>query len=1157
MSDTFVHLRLHSAYSLSEGAIHIKDVVAFALENAMPAVGVTDTNNMFGALDFALTACKNGIQPIMGTQLSIVPAFVDMSTPAMAPKPDQLILIAQNRHGYLNILSLLSKLYMDFDDRHLPLDVVQQHAEGVLCLTGGNGGGINRLLAMGQTQQAESLLDTLHDIFADRVYIELHRNGYEDEAKVEKALLDLAYAKHIPLVATNDVFFGVPDMYEAHDAFLCIEQSTHVDTQDRRRIKPSQYFKSSQEMIELFSDIPEAIENTVKIAKRCSYVAQTMPPLLPEYPSLDGLTESQALRDMSIQGLQARLDGEVYVSGMDETARADVHKTYMDRMDYELGVIEKMGFPGYFLIVADFIQWAKTQNIPVGPGRGSGAGSVIAWALKITNLDPIRWGLLFERFLNPERVSMPDFDIDFCQNRRDDVIQYVQNQYGRDKVAQIITFGKLQARAVVRDIGRVLNIPYPQVNRICKYIPNNPTKPTTLQQALESEKALKDEYDADPTIKKLIDLALKTEGLLRHASTHAAGVVIGDRPLQELVPLYRDAKSDMPVTQFNMKFVEQAGLVKFDFLGLTNLSIIQLAVELVNQRSDVDKPLDVDYIDLEHAPTYTMLAQGNTMGVFQLESAGMRKALMQIRPDRLEDIIAAVSLYRPGPMENIPTYIARKHGEKPVEYLHPLLEPVLQETFGIPVYQEQVMQMAQVLAGYTLGGADVLRRAMGKKIQSEMDAQRITFKEGAKTHNNVDEKLANQIFEQINAFAGYGFNKSHAAAYALIAYQTAWLKCNYPVEFMVATMTYALQKTDKLAILVDDLKKNDIALLLPDINQSETTFSVDYTQDKPRVRYAMGALKNVGEQAVDYIVQNRRDNGVYTDIYDFFERVEYTAMNKGMLESLIKVGVFDTLHPNRRQLLENLDSLMKYGKTIQDDKNSDQVGLFGEEIQGMDKPKLAPSSDFRDIEKLQQEHGAVGFYLSAHPLSIYRKKWNRLGVVEIQDIKQNKVQSDHVRMCGVLTSMRPFTTQKGKPMLIAEFTDASGMFSVLFFDENMDKARTDMQENMIYLIECSKKTVRTDGEEKDVRLIGRAVESLDDELSNTADGILITTVEAFDVRAIGDIVTNMPKGRGKVLMRIPTPQGITEIDTEQKITIDGDMVHQIRKINGVFDVEDI
>ena len=718
----FVHLRVHSAYSLSEGALKIPDIASLCKANRMPAVAITDTNNLFGALEFSQTCAKAGIQPIVGCQLAV--AFE-------TPEPnrthrnsfDELVLLAQNEAGYGNLLKLTSQAFLAVEagaSPHVPGDAVKAHAEGLIALTGGLRGPLGRYLAAGQGDAAEAVCDRLKAIFGDRLYIEISRQGVREETAIEPKLLALADAMNLPLVATNEAFFAEEGMYAAHDTLLCIAAGTSVNEPERRRLTPEFRFKTAQEMRAQFADVPEALDNTLVIAGRCAVMAETRAPILPHFVSEAGRSEIDELRHRATEGLEKRLADHVLSGSGTEEERAAAAAPYRERLDFELGVIESMGYPGYFLIVADFIQWAKGEGIPVGPGRGSGAGSVVAWALTITDLDPLRWGLLFERFLNPERVSMPDFDIDFCQERRDEVIRYVQRKYGEDRVAQIITFGKLQARAVLRDVGRVLQMPYGQIDRLCKLVPNNPANPVTLQEAIEIEPQLQEQRRQDESVARLIDIALQLEGLYRHASTHAAGVVIGDRPLEELIPLYRDPRSDMPVSQFNMKDVEKAGLVKFDFLGLKTLSVLQTAVDLLKVRGI---EVDLERLPLDDTGTFEMISRADTTGVFQLESSGMRDVLRRLKPDRFEDIIAVVALYRPGPMENIPSYINRKHGIEAVAYDHPKLEPVLKETFGIPIYQEQVQQMARDLAGYTLGRADLLRRAMGKKIKAEMDAQ--------------------------------------------------------------------------------------------------------------------------------------------------------------------------------------------------------------------------------------------------------------------------------------------------------------------------------------------------------------------------------------------------------------------------------------------------
>ncbi|MBT7943567.1 MAG: DNA polymerase III subunit alpha, partial [Alphaproteobacteria bacterium] len=817
----FVHLRVHSAYSLSEGAIPVKKMVELCVTKKMPACAITDTNNLFGALEFAGTAAKDGVQPIIGCQLSISrektgggqgdPAGMGAGKAAShaAPEADPVVLLAQSDAGYRNLLKLISLAYLGEadapeppSDPQVPLSALEQHTEGLIALTGGAAGPVGRLLLDGQMDDARALLERLAAAYPGRLYVELMRHGLDEERRTEPLFLDLAYDLDLPIVATNECFFPDGAMHEAHDALICIAEGAYVSGSDRRRLSPDHGFKSATEMRALFADLPEAVDNTLVIAKRTAFLVESIAPILPPFDCGENRTEEDELRAQATAGLQARLDSQVLAPDMDAATREHTAEPYLRRLDYELKVINDMGFPGYFLIVADFIRWTKEQGIPVGPGRGSGAGSVVAWALTITDLDPLRFGLLFERFLNPERVSMPDFDIDFCQERRDEVIRYVQQKYGRDHVAQIITFGKLQARAVLRDVGRVLEISYGYVDKICKLVPSNPANPPTLDEALAAEPQLRQLAKEDLQIEKLIRIGRQLEGLYRHASTHAAGVVIGDRPLDELIPLYRDPRSDMPVSGFSMKYVEAAGLVKFDFLGLKTLTVLDKAEQLVR---DSGQDIDISTLPLDDRATFKMIAEGDTTGVFQLESSGMVQVLKSLRPDTFEDIIAVVALYRPGPMDNIPSYIKRKHGEEEPDYLYPTLEGILKETFGIMIYQEQVMQIAQELSGYSLGDADLLRRAMGKKIKKEMEEQRQNFISGA-VAKGVGEDKAGTIFDLVNKFAGYGFNKSPAAAYALVAYQTAYMKANFPVEFMAASMTLDINNTDKLSVFNTELK---------------------------------------------------------------------------------------------------------------------------------------------------------------------------------------------------------------------------------------------------------------------------------------------------------------------------------------------------------------
>src|SRR3982075_2624083 len=918
----FVHLHVHSAYSLLKGSIKIQKLGELAKADRQPALALTDTDNMFGALEFSDKMAGYGIQPIIGCELAVDFGDQDPSARnALAAGPSRIVLLAARERGYLSLMRLNSRAFLEtpvHQAPHIKFEWLEDDAEDLIALTGGPDGPISLALHADHTALATARCDRLANLFGDRLYVELQRHGVDRERRTESALIDLAYAKGLPLVATNEPYFASNDDYEAHDALLCIAGGKLIAETDREQLTPDHRFKTRAEMAVLFADIPEALASTVEIAERCAFRPMTRKPILPRFTvgagSADAVGEEAAeLRRQAEEGLANRLRVHGLSQGTSE-------EDYRARLAFEIDVITRMQYPGYFLIVADFIKWAKLQGIPVGPGRGSGAGALVAYALTITDLDPIRFGLLFERFLNPERVSMPDFDIDFCQDRRGEVIDYVQKRYGRDQVAQIITFGTLQARGVLRDVGRVLQMPYGQVDKLTKLVPQNPAAPVTLAAAIASEPKLQAFRDEDPVVARAFDIAQRLEGLTRHASTHAAGIVISDRPLSELVPLYRDPKSDMPVTQFNMKWVEPAGLVKFDFLGLKTLTVLDLAVKLLKQRG-VD--LDLPTLPLDDAKSYQMLARGDVVGVFQVESQGMRRALVDMRPDRFEDIIALVALYRPGPMANIPTYCARKHGKEQPEYIHPKLEPVLRETFGVIVYQEQVMEAARRLSGYSLGDADLLRRAMGKKIRSEMEAQRVRFVDGA-VKDGVEKAQADAIFELLAKFADYGFNKSHAAAYALVAYQTAYMKANYPVEFLAASMTYDMANTDKLAEFRAEAQRLKIKVEPPSVNRSDVMFEVEGNT----IFYALAALKGVGREAVKAIVEARGEKP-FRDLTDFSARVNPRAINKRVLESLAAAGAFDALEGNRARVHAGVDVILAAAQRRHEDAEIGQNDMFG------------------------------------------------------------------------------------------------------------------------------------------------------------------------------------------------------------------------------------
>ena len=1152
----FVHLRVHSAYSLSEGAIRVKELAGLCKGHKMPAVAVTDTNNLFGAMEFSMAAADSGVQPIIGAQIAVtreggeVPG---MGRSATQVRPDQVVVLVQNDAGYRNLLKMLSTAYMESDnveDPQITLEALEKYADGLILLTGGMHGPVGRMLVNGQTDHAEACLDRLARAYPDRLYIELQRHGLKAEAQIEEQLIDWAYAKNLPLVATNEAFFPDRDMYQAHDALICIAESAYLSQDERRRLTPEHYFKSPEEMKVLFADVPEAIANTLVIAQRCAFKVDKIAPILPPFDCGEGLNEEDELRKQAREGLDMRLETQVYPDGASDAEKKEIAKPYRERLEYELGIIVQMGFPGYFLIVADFIKWAKDHDIPVGPGRGSGAGSVVAWVLTITDLDPLRFGLLFERFLNPERVSMPDFDIDFCQDRRDEVIKYVQDKYGRDHVAQIITFGKLQARAVLRDVGRVLEMPYGQVDRICKMVPNDPGKAMTVPEAVEAEPELRRMIKEEHEVAQLVEIAKPLEGLYRHASTHAAGVVIGDRPLDKLVPLYRDPRSDMPVTGFNMKFVEQAGLVKFDFLGLKTLTVLSTAVKFAAEGGHT---VDLSLAPLDDGPSFELLGRAETQGVFQLESAGMKDQLRQMRPTTFEDIIAIVALYRPGPMENIPSYIRRKHGEEEPDYLYPTLEPILKETFGIMIYQEQVMQIAQELSGYSLGGADLLRRAMGKKIQEEMDQQRKLFVEGAEARG-VPAAKADMIFDQVNKFAGYGFNKSHAAAYALVAYHTAYMKANFPYEFMAASMTLDLGNTDKLNAYRQELDRMGIKLLSPDVNASETYFKVERDADKKptAIRYALAALKNVGEAAMESLVEGRNANGPYKDLEDFAGRLDTHQINKRQMENMVRSGAFDSLNPNRKQLHMGIEAIMGEASVQQSERESNQIGLFG----GADQPKqtirLPDVADWPPMERLREEFDAIGFYLSAHPLDSYGKSLQRLDVVPFAEVLAKGVASNYT-LAGTVVSKKERISQKGNRYAFVTFSDASGSYEVTMFSETLSAAAELLEPGTAVLI---KATAQFEGET--VRMTAQSVRSLDKLASQTSAGLQITLNSPKPIAAIQDALSGARRGMGKVKIVVRTPQ--QEVDIllkDNPISVTPELLHQVYSIPGIAEVMEI
>ena len=1165
----FIHLRTHTEYSLLEGALRVKKLPGMCVDNDMPAVAITDSNNMFAALEFSVTASGAGVQPIIGCQVDITMPHDDPSGRTQPPAPAPVVLLSQREEGYENLMKLSSCLYVDAGGQlpQVSIDELEAHSDGLICLTGGPDGPMGRLLRNGQRPAAQAMIERFHAIFADRLYIELQRHPGETgqpeaERLTERPFLEMAYAMDIPIVATNDVYFPKSEMFEAHDALICIAEGAYVDQQDgRRRLTPQHYFKTQQEMVTLFADLPEALENTVEIAKRCAFMAYRRDPILPKFAD----DEVSELRRIANEGLQKRLAVIPHAVSVE---------AYQERLDFELGIIEGMGFPGYFLIVADFIQWAKDNDIPVGPGRGSGAGSLVAYALTITDLDPLRYSLLFERFLNPERVSMPDFDIDFCMDRREEVIKYVQQKYGRDKVGQIITFGALLSKAAVRDIGRVLQMPYGQVDRLSKLIPVEGVKPMSIADALKEEPRLREEARSEEVVDRLLTYGQQVEGLLRNASTHAAGVVIGDRPLDALVPLYQDPRSDMPATQFNMKWVEQAGLVKFDFLGLKTLTVIQNAIEqILSSGRDIHVAADgtqlydppegavneINAIPLDDEPTYKLYSAAKTVAVFQVESTGMMDALKRMKPTCIEDIVALVALYRPGPMENIPTYCEVKNGLKEIESVHPLIDHILEETQGIIVYQEQVMQIAQVMAGYSLGGADLLRRAMGKKIKEAMDAERPKFEKGA-GENGVPAKKASEVFDLLEKFANYGFNKSHAAAYAVVSYQTAWLKANHPVEFMAGVMNCDIHLTDKLAVYFEEVKK---ALALPYVppcvNRSDATFKV---VDGALV-YGLGALKNVGVEAMHLVTDGRKVDGKdkpFATLFDFARRVDLKRVGKRPLEMLARSGAFDQLDKNRRRVMESLDALVGYSAAIQEQKNSNQVSLFGEAGDDLPEPRLSPVADWLPAEKLDEEAKAIGFFLSGHPLEDYMAALKRKKVLTLDEAtEQARMGPCVVKIAGRVSGRQERKSSRGNRFAFAQLSDPTGAYEVTIFSETLEKCRDFLETGSKVVV-----TVEATMESDQLKLLAKSMAPIDVVVADAgSSGLKIYVEDITAVMPVSNVIQQSIEtvkigAKGPVvfcLMHGELP-GEVEMDLGIQCPVNPQIKGALKSLEGVMAVEE-
>ncbi len=1119
-SINYIPLRTTSQYSLLEGAMQIESIVNKAINHKIPAIGLTDRNNLFGALEFSEKLIEKGIQPIIGCNLSFYNQKMDGS----------IVCLAKNEEGYKNLIRLSSELFLSNDDEKLKLSKLSDFNEGLILLSGGYGGLINNYLKFGLKKDALELTHKLKKIFQDRLYIEIQRMGKDD---FEIDLLDISNDLNLPIVASNSIFFESKDRFTSHDALIAIKESTTVNNSNRETLTNEFYFKSPEEMINLFEDMPDAINNSLEIAHRTAFKVSKSDPRLPRFSGLDSQGETDELVHQAKEGLKVKIQ-ENNISN---------EEIYWDRLKTELDIIISMNFPGYFLIVADFIKWSKSKNIPVGPGRGSGAGSLVAWALTITDLDPIKFNLIFERFLNPERISLPDFDIDFCQDRREEVIEYVQDKYGKDSVAQIITFGSLQSRAVLRDVGRVLGLPYGQVDRICKLVPNNPANPTTLSEAIDGDIRIREERDNDDDIASMLKIGLELEGLYRNASTHAAGLVIGDEPLQNIVPLYRDPRSEMPVTQFNMKWVEAAGLVKFDFLGLKTLTVIDKAINLIKQKKDID--IDISKIPLDDKATYELLGTGNTIGIFQLESSGMQDVLRNMQPDCFEDIIALVALYRPGPMDNIPKYIACKKGDDKPDYMDDSLEKILKETYGVIIYQEQVMQTAQILSNYSLGEADILRRAMGKKIKSEMDAQKERFISGA-IKNGINEKKADYIFEQVAVFAGYGFNKSHAAAYALIAYQTAYLKTHFPEFFITASMSLEKDNTDKLSVFVNDAKKMGIKILPPDINKSKMDFDVEEND----IRYGLGAIKNTSQKDMIQINDEVHQNGNFKDLYDFAQRLDASVLSKKNLEFLAYSGTFDAIENNRNKVYQSINILSSISNAAMEKNSNNQDYLFDDEFENFSHIPLPEVDNWTNSESLEKEFTAIGFYLSGHPLNEYEQIIKDKKIKYYSDINSSETK---YKIAGTISYVKERKSQRGRNFAFVGLTDENNQFEITLFSDVLFKVRNFLIPGLSIIAE-----VETQRNDNNLRLLTIDLFPLEELMKKNINVLKVYVNNPETILKIRDRVED--KGNSKILVQI-LMNGEDKYQTELKLgnnfIVNPSIKASIKEIEGVLKIEEV
>ncbi len=1123
--ENFNHLKIHSQYSICEGAIKIDELKDYTKENKIKAIALCDTENLCGALEFAEKLSKVGTQPIIGSQIN----FKINDTIGLLP------LFALNENGYKRIIELSSLSYLKNDnlsDPHLILDELLNKTEGLALFSGTSNGLFGKLFNKGKFDEIQKIYAKLKSKYEDRFYIEIQRHGDQNEIAFEKFNLSNSLNLEIPLIATNEVYYLDKNMHEAHDALICIKNKTYISEKNRIKYTNQHYLKNNLEMNKLFADLPEALENNYNFPYRCSFRPVSSKPILPNISSNEGENADEILKRNSIEGLKEKFEKIFKVSNQNADSN-ESYLQYKDRLDHELDIIIEMKYASYFLIVSDYIKWAKENDIPVGPGRGSGAGSLVAWCLSITDVDPIKFNLIFERFLNPDRISMPDFDIDFCEEKRDLVFEYLTKKY-KDSVAHIITFGKLKARMVIRDVGRVLGLSYGFVDSISKMIPFDPSRPQNLTECIAGEPRLQKLINEDARVKKLTDLSLKLEGLNRNFATHAAGVVIADKKLTEIVPLYKDISANLllPSTQFDMYSAENAGLIKFDFLGLKTLTVINNTQKLIRKKN---KDFNIENINFDDQKVFELLSSGKTVGLFQVESAGMREALVQMKPNHIEDIIALVALYRPGPMSNIPTYNDCKHGKQEPDYLHPLLEEILKPTYGVIIYQEQVMQIAQKLSGFTAGQADILRRAMGKKKRVELERQKQSFIAGA-VNNGISKDVAAGIFLKIEPFAEYGFNKSHAAAYAIISYQTAFLKTYYPKEFIAASMTMDISNQNKLSEFYEELKRLDVNIIRPDINEC----FADFKTDDKKFYYALGGIKAVGFEAVSNIVEERVKNGKFNSITDFLNRINPKDINKLQLEGLVKAGAFDKLNINRQSLFNSIPNLITKSKNIFENRSANQIDLFGEN-ENQENEILSNTEDWKFEERLSKEFEAMGFFISDHPLNQYKELFNDYNIIDYQSFNTDENLKDS-NIAATLLKIQERKTAKGNAYAVLKLTDLNSVFELFIFSDTLQLNREILKEGSSLILTLIKSI--SDGENRFRRINVQKIASLKDLLNKPIEEV---TFNLKSLKELSEISKFLPKlGDTLIKIKLSDEKNNFDFQLKKKRNIDRKTINLIR-----------